>query len=121
MLSFSWQATPPVPSPARCCRSTDGSDARLRRYQLPKHRPKPNAPLACQRGGFAFRALAVIGAGKTDADPTPTEDRTFAIARLLGEHNEEILREAGLTNEDIAQLYSENVVVRDALLDTPAE
>ena len=35
MLSFSWQATPPVPSPARCCRSTDGSDARLRRYQLP--------------------------------------------------------------------------------------
>ena len=42
-------------------------------------------------------------------------------ADLLGEHNEEVLREAGLTNEDIAQLYSENVVVRDALLNTPAE
>jgi CoA:oxalate CoA-transferase len=42
-------------------------------------------------------------------------------ADLLGEHNEEILREAGLTNEDIAQLYSENVIVRDALLNTPAE
>jgi len=70
---------------ARCCRSTDGSEARLRRYQLPKHRTKPNAPLACQHGGFAFRALAVIGAGKTDADPTPTEDRTFAMARRMAE------------------------------------
>jgi len=42
-------------------------------------------------------------------------------ADLLGEHNEEILREAGLTNDDIAQLYSEKVIVRDALLNTPAE
>ena len=42
-------------------------------------------------------------------------------ADLLGEHNEEILREAGLTNDDIVQLYSEKVIVRDALLNTPAE
>ena len=42
-------------------------------------------------------------------------------ADLLGEHNEEVLAEVGLTNEDIAQLYSENVIVRDALLNIPAE
>jgi NAD(P)-dependent dehydrogenase (short-subunit alcohol dehydrogenase family) len=37
MSSSSWRATPPAPLPARCCRSTDGSEARLRRYQLQKH------------------------------------------------------------------------------------
>ncbi len=42
-------------------------------------------------------------------------------ADLLGEHNEKILGDVGLTNEDIAQLYSENVIVRDALLNIPAE
>jgi CoA:oxalate CoA-transferase len=42
-------------------------------------------------------------------------------ADLLGEHNEQILREAGLTNEDIARLYTEKVIVRDAVLNTPAE
>ena len=48
-------------------------------------------------------------------------DNPVLKADLLGEHNDEILRDAGLTNEDIAQLYSENVVVRDALLNMPAE
>jgi CoA:oxalate CoA-transferase len=48
-------------------------------------------------------------------------DRPEPRADLLGEHNEEILREVGLTNEDIAQLYSEKVIIRDALLDIPAE
>src|SRR5260221_10590944 len=42
-------------------------------------------------------------------------------ADLLGAHNEKILGDVGLTNEDIAQLYSENVIVRDALLNIPAE
>ena len=48
-------------------------------------------------------------------------DNPEVRADLLGEHNDEILREAGLTKEDIAQLYSENVVVRDALLKTPTD
>jgi NAD(P)-dependent dehydrogenase (short-subunit alcohol dehydrogenase family) len=34
MSSFSWRATPAAPSPARSCRSTDGSEVPLRRYQL---------------------------------------------------------------------------------------
>jgi len=41
-------------------------------------------------------------------------DRTDVRADLLGEHNEAILRElAGLTDEDIAALYEENVLVQD--------
>src|SRR5258705_8471688 len=73
MSSSSWRATPPAPSPARCCRSTDGSEARLRRYQLPKHGPKPNAPACLPARWLRIPPLAVIGAGKTDADLTPTE------------------------------------------------
>src|SRR5262249_51305017 len=42
-------------------------------------------------------------------------------ADLLGEHNEEILGDIGLSREEIAQLYAEAVIVRDALLDAPAE
>jgi CoA:oxalate CoA-transferase len=37
-------------------------------------------------------------------------------ADLLGEHNEEILRDLGLSDDDIAGLYSEKVIVRDAQL-----
>jgi CoA:oxalate CoA-transferase len=37
-------------------------------------------------------------------------------ADLLGEHNEEILRDLGLTSDDIAGLYSEKVIVQDAQL-----
>jgi crotonobetainyl-CoA:carnitine CoA-transferase CaiB-like acyl-CoA transferase len=78
---------------------------------------------------------ALLGAGVIRSDPqigpfvipgspvrfSAWSDNPELRADLLGEHNEEVLREAGLTNEDIAQLYSENVVVRDALLNTPAE
>ena len=46
-------------------------------------------------------------------------DRSELSADLLGEHNEEILSDIGLTNGDIAQLYSDNVLVRDALLNIP--
>src|SRR5258705_3551368 len=41
MSSSSWRATPPAPSRARCCRSTDGSDLadHLARYaKLPANR-----------------------------------------------------------------------------------
>jgi CoA:oxalate CoA-transferase len=37
-------------------------------------------------------------------------------ADLLGEHNEEILRDLGLSSEDIAGLYDEKVIVQDAQL-----
>jgi CoA:oxalate CoA-transferase len=48
-------------------------------------------------------------------------DQSELRADLMGEHNEEILGDIGLTNEDIAQLYTENVIVRDALLNVPVE
>ena len=37
-------------------------------------------------------------------------------ADLLGEHNEAILHELGLSDDDIAGLYAEKVIVKDALL-----
>jgi CoA:oxalate CoA-transferase len=37
-------------------------------------------------------------------------------ADRLGEHNEEILRGLGLSDDDIAGLYDEKVIVRDAQL-----
>jgi CoA:oxalate CoA-transferase len=45
-------------------------------------------------------------------------DRTGLSADLLGAHNEEVLRElAGLSDEDIAGLYRDKVLVRDPLLE----
>jgi CoA:oxalate CoA-transferase len=43
-------------------------------------------------------------------------DQSELKADLLGEHNEKILHELGLSDEDIAQLYSEKVIVRDPSL-----
>jgi CoA:oxalate CoA-transferase len=44
-------------------------------------------------------------------------DRTDVRAALLGEHNEEVLREvAGLSEAEIAALYAEGVLVRDPAL-----
>jgi CoA:oxalate CoA-transferase len=41
---------------------------------------------------------------------------------LLGEHNEDVLRSfAGLSDEEISELYRERVLVRDPLLDSSAE
>ncbi len=47
-------------------------------------------------------------------------DRSEVAADCLGEHNEEVLRELlALTDEEIAALYADKVVVRDPLLDIP--
>jgi len=45
-------------------------------------------------------------------------DRSEIAADHLGEHNEEVLRELlSLTDQEIAGLYADKVVVRDPLLD----
>ncbi len=47
-------------------------------------------------------------------------DRASVQADLLGEHNEPVLRELlALSDSEIASLYTDRVLVRDALLDTP--
>jgi CoA:oxalate CoA-transferase len=43
-------------------------------------------------------------------------DQSELKADLLGEHNEPILRELGLSGDEIAQLYSEKVIVQDTQL-----
>jgi CoA:oxalate CoA-transferase len=58
-----------------------------------------------QIGPFAIPGNPV----KFSAWSAPTELK----ADLLGEHNEEILRELGLSGDDIAQLYSEKIIVQD--------
>jgi crotonobetainyl-CoA:carnitine CoA-transferase CaiB-like acyl-CoA transferase len=46
-------------------------------------------------------------------------DRSKIAADRLGEHNEEVLRELlSLTDQDVADLYADKVLVRDPLLDT---
>ena len=46
-------------------------------------------------------------------------DRSEIAADRLGEHNEEVLRELlSLTDQEIADLYADKVLVRDPLLDT---
>ncbi|MFY9953232.1 CaiB/BaiF CoA transferase family protein [Bradyrhizobium sp.] len=43
-------------------------------------------------------------------------DQSVLKADLLGEHNQQILQEFGLSNDDIAQLYSEKVIIQDPSL-----
>ncbi len=47
-------------------------------------------------------------------------NRVSIDADLLGEHNEQVLRELlALSDSDIAALYADHVLVRDPLLGTP--
>jgi crotonobetainyl-CoA:carnitine CoA-transferase CaiB-like acyl-CoA transferase len=47
-------------------------------------------------------------------------ERSDIAADRLGEHNEAVLRELlALTDQEIAGLYADKVLVRDPLLDTP--
>jgi CoA:oxalate CoA-transferase len=46
-------------------------------------------------------------------------DQTELRADLLGEHNEKVLHELGLSDDDIAQLYSEKIIVQDPSLRSP--
>jgi CoA:oxalate CoA-transferase len=63
-----------------------------------------------QLGAFDIPALPVKFSG--------WPDRTGLSADLLGAHNEEVLRDlAGLSDEDIAALYRDKVLVRDPLLE----
>ena len=55
----------------------------LKRYQLPQYRLETNAALAGERGGFAFRAFVVVGAGKADADLMAAEQRPLALAQRM--------------------------------------
>ncbi len=48
-------------------------------------------------------------------------DREDLKADLLGEHNEQILSDIGLSPEEISELYSEKVLVRDPALDPSAQ
>jgi CoA:oxalate CoA-transferase len=47
-------------------------------------------------------------------------DQTELKADLLGEHNEEILGQLGLSGDEIAELYSEKVIVQDPQLKSRA-
>src|SRR5882757_5937429 len=58
-------------------------DYALSRHQLPQHRLEADAALAGERGGFAFRAVIVIAAGKADADFVAAEHRPLAPARRV--------------------------------------
>jgi CoA:oxalate CoA-transferase len=47
-------------------------------------------------------------------------ERSDIAADRLGEHNDEVLREfLALTDQEIAGLYADKVILRDPLLDPP--
>ena len=48
-------------------------------HQLSQHRLEADAALAGERGGLAYRALAVIGAGKANADFMAAEQRPVTL------------------------------------------
>ena len=60
-----------------------GTGLALRLRQLPQHGLEADAAFAGERGGFRFRAVIVVGAGKADADFVAAEQRPLALARRM--------------------------------------
>ncbi len=76
-------------------------------------------PHLVQRGTVRQVSDSQIGPFAIPGSPvrfSAWSDQSELKADLLGEHNEKILRELGLSDEDIAQLYSEKVIVQDPSL-----
>jgi CoA:oxalate CoA-transferase len=75
------------------------------------------------RGRGTVRKVADAGIGAFAIPGMPVKfsrwpDRTALSAGLLGQHNEEVLKEfAGLSDAEIAALYQDKVLVRDPALD----
>jgi CoA:oxalate CoA-transferase len=105
-----------------------GREAALR--ELERHRV-PCAPVLTVNEAVAHPHLRERGTARHVADPLlgaftvpglPVKfsrwpDRRDVAAGLLGQHNEEVLKElAGLSDEDIASLYAQDVLVRDPAL-----
>ena len=74
------------------------------------------------RGRGTVRKVEDAGIGAFDIPGMPMKfsrwpDRTGISADLLGQHNEDVLKEfAGLSDAEIAALYEEKVLVRDPAL-----
>src|SRR6202171_61195 len=80
-------------------------------------------PHLVERGTVRQVHDAQIGAFAIPGNPvrfSAWSDQTELKADLLGEHNEQILGELGLSGEEIAELYSEKVIVQDPQLKSPA-
>jgi crotonobetainyl-CoA:carnitine CoA-transferase CaiB-like acyl-CoA transferase len=76
-------------------------------------------PHLVQRGTVRQVSDSQIGPFAIPGSPvrfSAWSDQSELKADLLGEHNEKILHELGLSDEDIAQLYSEKVIVQDPSL-----
>jgi crotonobetainyl-CoA:carnitine CoA-transferase CaiB-like acyl-CoA transferase len=83
------------------------------------------------RGACAFARARNRAAGQRRVDRRvrhpraageifPLGGKSDIAADRLGEHNEALLRELlALTDQEIAGLYADKVIVRDPLLDTP--
>jgi CoA:oxalate CoA-transferase len=88
---------------------------------LPLHEAMTHPHLR-QRG--TVRRVKDKSIGEFDIPGLPVKfsrwaDRSKIAADRLGEHNEEVLRELlSLTDQDVADLYADKVLVRDPLLDT---
>ena len=77
-------------------------------------------PHLVQRGSVREVTDPQIGTFKIPGMPAKFSswpDRTDLHADMLGEHNEDILRELGIPEGRITELYREGVIVRDRLLE----
>ena len=84
-----------------------------------------NHPHLRERG--TVRRVKDASIGEFDIPGMPTKFSRWlypenVVSARLGEHNEEVLRDLlSLTDEEIARLYADKIVVRDPLLDVAAD